>query len=144
MKLRAYLTAKLSQFIEWACFRAYNHAKRRESERRRWIPTTQAAIPDWNDDQRSIRGREAAQVLENRHFREAWESLNDDLDASILACDVYGDGGPDRATRLVLSKQTLFRLRREFVRKIEDGIMAESNLEERRKRELAGVRVFRR
>jgi hypothetical protein len=98
---------------------------------------------DWTYDQQRIRGSEAAQLLENKHYREAFDSLNAALDSSILGCNLYAKDADAAAVRLVMAKQMLLGVKRELERKVVDGIMADDQLS----RELAAqerVRVFRR
>jgi hypothetical protein len=88
-------------------------------------------------EQRKIHGAEAKQLLDNKHFKEAFEAVDDYLNAAALACS------PDdaaKAQRIVISKQLLQAVKREIVRKIEDGEVAEvqiSEIEQRR-----GLRKF--
>lgn len=122
------LSKQWARLTEWACFKAWNYARRREMERRKWIAQPLPDMPpNWSPDQRRILGNEASQVLENRHFREAWDALSQHIDAGIRACDA---DDKDRAQRLVISKQLLYGLRREFIRKMEDGYMASVEISE--------------
>jgi hypothetical protein len=130
--MKAWVSAKWAQFTQWAAWSAWNYARKREIARRKWIPKQLPELPaDWNADQRRIRGNEARQVLENRHFMEAWEALHEYLEAQAASCD---PDSMEKAHRIVISKQLLIGLRREFVRKTEDGYMAEVELDELNKR----------
>lgn len=82
---------------------------------------------------------EAQQLLDNPHFRDAWEAVNGYLDQVALSCD---PDNKDKAQRVVLSKQLLAALQQEFVRKVEDGEMASIEIAEleRRKKPLQFVR----
>lgn len=77
-------------------------------------------------ERRSI-GIEARQLLENSHFREAWDAVDGYLNEVALSCD---PDNKDKAQRVILSKQLLAAVKREFVRKVEDGDMASIQIAE--------------
>lgn len=84
-------------------------------------------------EQRRIIGVEAQQALDNRHLKEAFEGVADYLEEQAQDCD---PDNKERAQRIVLSKQLLGSIKRELIRKIEDGEMAKieiAELEKRRK-----------
>lgn len=123
-----WLKSKYAAFVQWACWNAWNYARRREIARRKWFPRELPDLPtDWTPDQRRIRANEARQVLENRHFAEAWDAVAAALEAQALSCD---PDAREKAQRIVVAKQLLEGLRREFLRKMEDGYMAEVEIVE--------------
>ena len=90
-------------------------------------------------EQRKIKGREAKQLLENPLLKEAFAAVNEYIDQQTLSCP------PDdtaRAQRIILSKQLLQAIKREIIRKIEDGEVAEIQIAEIEKQR--GLRIFRR
>jgi hypothetical protein len=127
-----------SDLCAWFCWNAWNYARKRAIRREHWLPgEAKDAQDDGTPDQRRIRANEARQMLENRHFVAAWDSLAAGLEASALGCVTYTDEGQRTAARIVAAKQILHGLRREFVRKLDDGYMAEVELDEiARKRRL--------
>jgi hypothetical protein len=137
------LSRWFSDLSAWFCWNAWNYARKRALARKEWHPhEAKDAAGDATPDQRRIRANEARQMLENAHFRDAWDALASGLEARALSCDTYTDEGQRQAARIVAAKQILHGLRREFVRKLDDGYMAEVELDEiARKRRL---RVFER
>jgi hypothetical protein len=127
-----------SDFSAWFCWRSWNYARQRAIRMEHWLPgEAKDAIGDDTPDQRRIRANEARQVLENRHFVAAWDAISSGLESRALACDTYSDAGQREAARILAAKQLLHGLRREFVRKLDDGYMAELELDElARKRKL--------
>jgi hypothetical protein len=120
-----------ADFSAWFCWSAWNYARRRAIRREQWLPgEAKDAIGDDTPDQRRIRANEARQVLENRHFVAAWDALASGLEASALSCNVYTEEGGRQASQILTAKQLLHSLRREFVRKLDDGYMAELELDE--------------
>lgn len=81
----------------------------------------------FSPEQRRVVGQEAKQLLENKHFREAWTAVDSYLDQVALSCD---PDNKDKAQRIVLSKQLLASIRQEFIRKVEDGEMADVEIEQ--------------
>lgn len=138
--MRAYLAATWQQFTEWAAWSTWNYARKRAIRRAQWLPhEAQDAQSDATPDQRRVRANEARQVLENRHFVAAWDALNAAIEAQAIACD---PDNKDKAARITLSKQLLHALRREFTRKLEDGYVAEVELDEISRRR-ANLRFMR-
>jgi hypothetical protein len=90
-------------------------------------------------EQRRIVGEEARQALQNRHWNEAFESVEGYLIEKAKACD---PNKPEHAQNIVISLQLLEAIKREIVRKIEDGEMASVEIREleQRKRPLRFVR----
>lgn len=129
--MKAYLIAKLAEFTDWACWKAWHYAARREHARRKAVfGGTRTERTDLTPDQRRIAANEARQVLENRHYVDAWNAVNEHLEAVTLRTDPYTREGADSAARIVIAKQLLLAVRRELERKAEDGYMAEVELDE--------------
>jgi hypothetical protein len=78
-------------------------------------------------EQRRIIGNEAKQVLENKHLKEAFEAVDTYLNQVALACD---PDNKDKASRIIISKQLLAAIKRELERKIEDGEIADIEINE--------------
>jgi hypothetical protein len=125
--------ASLRRRIEqWIAYRAWQYARKREFTRRKWSTTDALmAQEELTADQRRIMASEAVTVLQNRHFQWAWQALDEYLNAKALSCD-----GKDReqAQLIVVSKQLLHGLRREFERRAEDGYMAQVEIEQLERR----------
>ena len=119
------IKAKWQQFTEWANWKAWNYARKREIARRQWAPRPSDDPRDLTPDQRRIIASEAQQVLENRHVCAAWDALAHYVDQQSLSCS---PDDKDKALRIVMSRQLLDGFRREFIRKVEDGIMAEAEI----------------
>jgi hypothetical protein len=81
----------------------------------------------FSPEQRRIIGAEAQQLLENTHFRGAWEAVDEALNEAALSCD---PDDKEKAQRIILSKQLLAAVRREIERKVADGEFAKAELEE--------------
>ncbi len=90
-------------------------------------------------EQRSVIGEEARQLLENKHFREAFDAVDGYLNEVALSCD---PDNKEKAQRVILSKQLLASIKQEIIRKVEDGEVARVQIAELDKR--ARVRVFQR
>lgn len=90
-------------------------------------------------EQRRIVGEEAKQALQNRHWNEAFNAVEGYLIEKAKACDPTKAG---HAENIVISLQLLEAIKREIVRKIEDGEMAVVEIREleQRKRPLRFVR----
>jgi hypothetical protein len=93
----------------------------------------------FSPEQRRVIGHEAKQLLENKHFVESFEAVEAYLVANAKACD---PDNKDKAQRVVIAMQIMEALKREIVRKVEDGEMAEIEIVEleRRNRPLRFVR----
>ena len=124
-RITTFCASKWQQFTEWASWQAWNYARKREIARRQWAPRPSDDPRDLTPDQRRIISREAQQVLENRHFVAAWDALAHYVDQQALSCS---PDEKDKALRIIMSRQLLDGFRREFVRKVEDGIMAEAEI----------------
>jgi hypothetical protein len=93
----------------------------------------------FSPEQRRVVGIEARQLLENSHFRDAFDGVAESLHQVALSCD---PDNKEKAHRVVLAQQLLEAVKREIIRKVEDGEMAEfemSELERGKK-----LRVFQR
>lgn len=87
-------------------------------------------------ESRRIRGNDARQLLDNQLLKDAFAAVGEYVDNQALSCP------PDdaaRAQRIVISKQLLAAIKREMVRVIEDGDIAEVQIHElEQKRGLLG------
>jgi hypothetical protein len=90
-------------------------------------------------EQRRIIGAEARQALENKHWNEALSAVEGYLVENAKACD---PDNKDKSQRIVISLQLLEAIKRELVRKIEDGEFAAVEIKEleRKNRPLRFVR----
>ncbi len=84
-----------------------------------------------NPQQRRIIGEEAKQLLANKHFRDAFDAVESYLHGQAKACD---PDNKDKAQRVVIAMQIHEALKREIVRKVEDGEMAQVEIAELDKR----------
>ena len=86
-----------------------------------------------NDDIETARivANEARQLLDNRHFKEAFSAVEKYLQDALLSCDV---DNKDKVQRIAISQQLLVAVKRELIRKVEDGDMAEIELSELERR----------
>jgi hypothetical protein len=117
-----YIKARWAQLVRWACWNAWDYAVRRESDRRRWRGAAPMTDEEIEPGRRVVIANEARQILENVHFQQAFAAVDDLLEAQALACD---PDNKDRAARIVIGKQLLQAIRREIIRKMDDGYMAE-------------------
>jgi hypothetical protein len=77
-------------------------------------------------EDRRIRGNDARHLLDNALLKEAFAAVGEYIDSQALSCQ------PDdaaRAQRIVISKQLLAAIKREIVRVIEDGDVAEVQID---------------
>jgi hypothetical protein len=81
----------------------------------------------FSPEQRRVIGAEAQQLLDNRHFKEAFESVESYLVESAKSCD---PDNKDKTQRVVIALQIMEALKREIVRKVEDGEMARVEIQE--------------
>lgn len=90
-------------------------------------------------EQRRIIGAEASQSLDDKHWNEAMTAVEGYLVEQAKACD---PDNKEKSQRIVISMQLLEAIRRELIRKIEDGEFAKVEIEEleRRSRPLRFVR----
>lgn len=82
-------------------------------------------------EQRLVIGNEARQLLENKHFREAFDAVEKHLIDKGKATDTTK---PGLSENVLISLQLLEALKREIVRKVEDGEMASIEIAELEKR----------
>ena len=87
---------------------------------------------------RIIDAGDARSLMSNPLLTEAFSAVEGYLDAQALACDA---DNKDKAQRIVISKQLLAGIKREITRYIEDGTVAEIQLQElERKKKLFDFR----
>jgi hypothetical protein len=82
-------------------------------------------------EQRRIIGAEAKQALQDRHWNEALKAVESYLVDGLKHCD---PDNKDKCQRITISMQLLEAIKRELIRKIEDGEMATIELRELEKR----------
>lgn len=90
---------------------------------------------------RRIEGNDASGLLNNPLFKQAFTAVGDYLEQAALSCD---PDNKEKAARIVISKQLLAAVRREIVRVIEDGKVAEVQLAELERKQGLMKRVFQR
>ena len=84
------------------------------------------------DDQKAlIDAEEVRQLLDNRHLKRAFQKVAEHLETGALACD---PDNRDQAQRIIIAKQILAGVKREFERAIEDGEVAQVRIREIEKR----------
>jgi hypothetical protein len=118
----SYIKEKWAQLIRWACWNAWDYAVRRENAKRRWRGAEPMSAEEIEPGRRVVIANEARQILDNTHFKQAFAAVGDMLEAQALACD---PDNKDKAARIVIGKQLLQAIRREIIRKMDDGYMAE-------------------
>lgn len=82
---------------------------------------------------RKYRAQDAKNIVESPLFVEAFNAVDSHIDAMALSCD---PDNAEKARRIVISKQLLAAIKREFTRVINDGVVAEvqlSEIEQKRK-----------
>lgn len=72
-------------------------------------------------EETKIRATEAKHLLDNRLFKEAWDALAGYLESKAETCD---PDNAEQARRIILTKQLLAGLKREFERVVNDGHIA--------------------
>lgn len=82
---------------------------------------------DLSPEQRRILANEARQLLDNKHFKEAFSAVDAYLESQAIGCS---PDDKDKAQRIVLSKQLLQAIRREIMRQLDDGFIAEVQMAE--------------
>lgn len=82
-------------------------------------------------ENRRIRATAARQLLEAPLFVEAWAAVEKHLNMQALACD---SDNAQKALRIVISQQLLAAVKREITRVVQDGQMAEIQLDELEKK----------
>jgi hypothetical protein len=99
----------------------------------------QALRDFFSPEQRRTIGHEARQALENKHWKEAFEAV----EGHLVGVAKHSDpDNKDKAQRILISMQLLEAIKRELIRKIEDGEMAQVEIAEleRKNRPLRFVR----
>lgn len=91
----------------------------------------QAIRAMFTPQQRRIVAAEAKQALQDRHWNEAITAVEGYLIESAKGCN---PDDKDKCQRITISMQLLEAIKRELVRKIEDGEMATIELRELEKR----------
>ncbi|HEU4636890.1 MAG TPA: hypothetical protein VFS41_11965 [Edaphobacter sp.] len=88
-------------------------------------------------ESRRVIGEEAKQLLQNKHFKEAISAVEGHLVEQAKHCD---PDNKEKAQRVVIAMQIMEGIKREIVRKIEDGEMAQVELSEIEQRKSLGIR----
>lgn len=88
-----------------------------------------------------IRANEAKHVLEHPLFVEAFEAVGGYLESRALSCE---PDNKDMAQRVILAKQILVSIRREFERVINDGAAEKVRIAQIEKSRTLKQRVFQR
>ena len=83
---------------------------------------------------------EAKTILDNELFKGAFDKVAAHIEAQAISCD---PDNMERARRIILAKQILSSVHREFIRMIEDGMIEEVRIREIEKQN-SFKRVFRR
>ena len=90
-------------------------------------------------EDRRIRATDAKHLLEHPMFIEAWDAVEKHLSMQAMTCD---SDNAQKALRIVISQQLLAGVKREITRIVQDGVVAEVQLNElEQKRKFA---LFRR
>lgn len=74
-----------------------------------------------------ILGQDAKAILENPVVKQVFKRLEDHVNSKILSCDPDNKEATQRA---VITRQILFGIRREFEKLVQDGEVAEIQLNE--------------
>jgi hypothetical protein len=90
--------------------------------------------------ERSIRAAEAAQLLDNRHLKDAFASVAETLEQQALACD---PDNKDMAQRIIIAKKLLAGVKTAIERTVIDGEFARHEIEGIEQRSKL-VRMFKR
>lgn len=78
-------------------------------------------------ESRKFASEDAKHLLDNKLFKSAFTGVAEYLEAQALGCDPDNQG---KAQRIVIAKQLLAGIRREIERVIEDGVVADIQLNE--------------
>lgn len=73
------------------------------------------------------KGTDAKAVLGNQAFNQAFDKVNDYLEAQALGCD---PDNKEKAQRIILSKQILQSIKRELTKTVENGNIAVIQIEQ--------------
>lgn len=80
-----------------------------------------------SSEQAIIRGAQARDLLDNPLLKEAFAAIERHLDQQALSCD---PDNKDQAQRIIIARQIAAGIKRELVRVIEDGSIAQVRLNE--------------
>lgn len=94
-----------------------------------------------NEESRRIAGNDARALLDNKLFRSAFDGVAEHLENVALTCN---PDDKEKAQRVVIAKQILAGIKREIVRVIEDGTVAEIQLSEIERKKSITERFFNR
>lgn len=81
-------------------------------------------------EKRKFLAEDAKQLLDNSMLKSAFSAVADYLEQAALGCD---PDDAERARRIVLSKQLLASIKREITRYVEDGKVAQIQIDELKK-----------
>lgn len=91
------------------------------------------------DDQIALLdAEEIKQLLGNKHLKNAFTAVAEYLEQEAIACD---PDHKERAQRIILCKQVLWKIKRELERKVEEGEVGRIRIEEAEK---PRMRLFKR
>lgn len=82
---------------------------------------------------RKFLAADGKQLLENPLFQAAFKGVGEYIDAQALGCD---PDNKDRAQRIIVAKQILAAIKREIERVVEDGVVADIQIQEVEKKRL--------
>jgi hypothetical protein len=82
-------------------------------------------------EHRKFRGSDARQLLDNELFKEAFAAIDSYLNNAAIACN---PDDAEKARRIVISMQLLKAVKREITRVVEDGKIADIQINELEKR----------
>lgn len=89
---------------------------------------------------KTFRAEDAKQLLDNPVWKTIWGAVNEHLDSKALLCNTAKE--PEVAADLVRCKQLVKALEREVHRVIQDGQIAEIQIEELNKKKTPLQRMF--
>jgi hypothetical protein len=91
---------------------------------------------------RRHRAKEAKELLENKLLIEAFSAVEAAIQSNALMCD---PDNKEKAQRIIISQQLLAGIKRELTRIVQDGTIAEVQLEEIERKKLFDLkRIMRR
>lgn len=76
---------------------------------------------------RKFLAADAKALLENKLLQDAFRQVGEYLDSQALSCD---PDNASKAQRIVIAKQILYGIKREIERVVEDGIVANMQINE--------------
>lgn len=95
-----------------------------------------------NEDQIAmLDAEEVKQLLDNKHLKRAFLKLSEHLEHGALSCD---PDNKEQTQRVIIAKQLLASLKREFERVIENGEVAQIRIRELEKQRKWMPRVLQR